>query len=417
VPALQHLVEGGERVVIATRTIALQEQLIERDIPFLLDVLDLPRLQVALAKGRGNYIFRRRASMAEEEGARLFESAIKQKQLRQLLAWAEVSEDGSLASAPIVPDADVWELARAEAGNCLHKRCSFYATCAYQASRRRMYSASLIVANHALVLSDLALRLQGVSILPDYEVLILDEAHELEDGAAEHFGAQVTQTALARQLGRFSRSGKRSGLFERVEVGRSLFELLEKTRAASKGFFGGIEKLRGEKGELRLKVPGGFDDSLSGPLGDLVEGLKGDPSHSRAGGSRPRLLDAGDRPPRTVGAARRAGRDRVGAAPRALRAGALGHPDQRDAAGRRLLRPRAAAARARGAGGGRAGQSLRLQEPVPSAAVQESARPAGRRLRAGEPRGGARPGAGDRRRRVPALHLPPGTHACVLRAA
>ncbi|MHC4847499.1 MAG: ATP-dependent DNA helicase [Planctomycetota bacterium] len=274
VPALQHLAEGGERVVIATRTIALQEQLIERDIPFLLDALDMPRLQVALAKGRGNYICRRRASMAEEEGARLFESPIKQRQLRQLLAWAEVSEEGSKATAPFIPDADVWELARAEAGNCLHKRCPFYATCAYQASRRRIYSASLVVANHALVLSDLALRLQGVNILPDYEVLILDEAHELEDGAAEHFGAQVTQTALARQLGRFSRSGKRSGLFERVEVGRDLFDLLENTRAASKGFFGGIEKLRGDRGELRLKIPGEFDDSLSGPLGELVEGLK-----------------------------------------------------------------------------------------------------------------------------------------------
>jgi len=274
VPALQHIAEGGERVVIATRTIALQEQLIERDIPFLLDALDLRRLPVALAKGRGNYVCRRRAGMAAEEGARLFENPVKLKQLRQLLAWAEVSEEGSLATAPFVPDADVWELARAEAGNCLHKRCPFYAGCGYQASRRRIYAAKLVVANHALVLSDLALRTQGASILPDYEVLVLDEAHELEDGVAEHFGAQVTQTALARQLGRFSRSGKRSGLFERVEVPARHFELLEETRAAAKSFFGGIEKLRAERPELRLKGPGGFPDTLSGPLGELVEALR-----------------------------------------------------------------------------------------------------------------------------------------------
>jgi len=279
VPALEHLAQGGERVVVATRTIALQEQLVERDIPFLLDALDLRRLPVALAKGRGNYVCRRRAGMAAEEGARLFENPVKEKQLRQILAWAEVSEDGSLATAPFRPDADVWELARAEAGNCLHKRCPFYEGCAYQASRRRLYSAKLIVANHALVLSDLALRTRGVSILPEYEVLVLDEAHELEDGAAEHFGAQVTQIGLARQLGRFSRSGKRSGLFERVEVGRRHFELLEKTRVAAKQFFEDIGKLRAERPEVRMKKPGAFDDALSGPLGELVEALKSERIH------------------------------------------------------------------------------------------------------------------------------------------
>ncbi|MEM8883402.1 MAG: ATP-dependent DNA helicase [Planctomycetota bacterium] len=276
VPALQHLAAGGERVVIATRTIALQEQLAERDIPFLLDALGLGRIPVALAKGRGNYICRRRTEMAVEEGARLFEQPAKLRQLRRLLAWSEMSEDGSLATAPLVPDADVWDLARAEAGNCLHKRCPHFAGCAYQTSRRRMYGASLLVANHALVLSDLALRAQGVKLLPDYEVLILDEAHELEDGAAEHFGAQVTETALTRQLGRFTGRSKRSGLFERVEVGQALYGLLEETRNAAKHFFGALQAQRKERSEMRLKGPGQFEDSLSEPLGRLVAALRGE---------------------------------------------------------------------------------------------------------------------------------------------
>jgi ATP-dependent DNA helicase DinG len=274
VPALQHLAAGGKRVVVATRTIALQEQLAERDIPFLLDALDLRRLPVALAKGRGNYICRRRTEMATEEAGSLFKEAAKQKQLRQLLAWAEISEDGSRATAPFVPDSDVWELARAESGNCLHKRCPYFAGCAYQGARRKLYGASLIVANHALVLSDLALREQGVSLLPDYEVLILDEAHELEDGAAEHFGAQVTGTGVSRQLGRFAAARRRSGLFERVEVGQRLFEAHEETREAAKGFFHKLGKLRGDRHEMRLREPGGFEDSLSEPLGRLVEELQ-----------------------------------------------------------------------------------------------------------------------------------------------
>ena len=274
VPALQHLAAGGKRVVIATRTIALQEQLAERDIPFLLDALDLRRLPVALAKGRSNYVCLRRAQMAAEESDRLFSDQSKANQLRKLVAWAEISEDGSRSTMPFVPDADVWDLAAAESGNCLNKRCPHYEHCAFQASRKRLYNAQLIVANHALVLSDLALREQGAAILPEYEVLVLDEAHELEDGAAEHFGAQVTGLGVSRLLGRFAGARKRSGLFERVEVGQDLYIAHERARDASRTFFDKLGELRRDRQELRLRNPQSFDDTLSQPLAELIQLLQ-----------------------------------------------------------------------------------------------------------------------------------------------
>jgi len=276
VPALQHIANSGAastRVVIATRTIALQEQLVERDLPFLIDALDLKTVKVALAKGRGNYVCRRRTEMAAEEGARLFNEPARARELQQIRAWAEASEDGSLASLPFRPDPAVWEAARAEAGNCLHKRCEFYGSCGYQTSRRQLYTAELVVANHALVLSDLALRQRGVQILPDYDVLILDEAHELENGAAEYFGARVTSLAITRQLNRFSSARARSGLFERIGVSKSLYDLLEGTRAGAKQFFAELDKMRGRRSELRLTEARAFPDPLSDHLGLLVAAL------------------------------------------------------------------------------------------------------------------------------------------------
>ncbi len=273
VPALQHVAEGGGKVVIATRTIALQEQLVERDLPFLLEVLGLENVTVALAKGRSNYVCRRRTEMAAEEGARLFDNPDHLRQLQQIRAWAEVSDEGSRSTLPFRPDPAVWENTCAEAGNCLQKRCPFFATCAYQSSRRRLYSAQILVANHALVLSDLALRARGVQILPDYDVLVLDEAHELEEGTAEYFGARVTPLSISRQLNRFSAPRKRSGLFERVEVGRALYDLLEGTREASREFFGELDKMRGKRGELRLTAPESFPAHVRTPLRLLVDKL------------------------------------------------------------------------------------------------------------------------------------------------
>ena len=274
VPALLHLAEGGGPVLVATRTIALQEQLVERDIPLLLEALGLERLRVALAKGRGNYVCRRRLEMAHAEGPGLFEDPALLEQLDVLHKWARKSCDGSLADLAFRPRAQVWDAVKAESGNCLHQRCPFFKPCAYQHSRREMYGANLIVANHALVLSDLALRQSGASFLPDYEVLVLDEAHGLEEGAAEHFGAYVSPIGIARQLGRFMGARRRTGLFGKAEVGSDLYELLEAVRDAARTLFENVSGFRGGASERRLRGPGEFGDPLTKPLDALVRALR-----------------------------------------------------------------------------------------------------------------------------------------------
>ena len=108
--------------------------------------------------------------------------------------------DGSLADLPAVPDPGVWDKVCAEHGNCLGKKCQFYQNCFWQAAKRRMQSGNILVVNHALFFSDLALRMAGVNYLPKYDVVILDEAHTVEDVAGSHFGLKITESGLRYQL-------------------------------------------------------------------------------------------------------------------------------------------------------------------------------------------------------------------------
>ena len=258
IPALlqaAHGEEGQGPIVIATRTIALQEQLVERDIPLLLKALDLD-LKVSLAKGRGNYVCLRRLEMAAAEGAGLFENLIEIEQLQRIREWAHHSRDGSRADLEFRPLPDVWEAVRAEAGNCLHKACPHYQPCAYQRSRRQLYDADILVANHALVLADLALRQAGASFLPDYSCLVLDEAHEIEDGAAEYFGVRVSSIGINRLLGRFMGTRRGTGLFGKTEVDADLYDRIDKVRGAVKDTFKAVALRLDGGGEKRLRRAG-----------------------------------------------------------------------------------------------------------------------------------------------------------------
>ncbi|MGH7163401.1 MAG: ATP-dependent DNA helicase, partial [Planctomycetota bacterium] len=268
VPLLLHVARGGGPAVVATRTIALQEQLVGKDIPLLAGALGLEGLPVALAKGRGNYVCLRRMELAWKEGRGLLATEEELAQLGRVREWAFSSRDGTLSDLGFRPSADVWEAVRAEQGNCLHKRCRFYEPCPYQRSRREMHAARVIVANHALVLADLALRQAGKSFLPDYETLVVDEAHELEESAAESFGVSVSRVAFSRQIARvFS-------LLPRVGGGDALRGVAGEVAEGAKGLFESAARLRGEAAERRLTAPGEFADPLSEPLGRLVASMR-----------------------------------------------------------------------------------------------------------------------------------------------
>src|SRR6188508_968069 len=137
VPAVAAAAERGERVVIATHTIALQEQLLGKDVPFLTGILPA-EFSVVLAKGRGNFLCQRRMWMGHRAGGELFDTGSHEAQLRRIMEWSETTTGGSRQDLDFTPDNAVWSRVNAEAGNCLGRACDFYDKCFYQAGKRRI---------------------------------------------------------------------------------------------------------------------------------------------------------------------------------------------------------------------------------------------------------------------------------------
>jgi ATP-dependent DNA helicase DinG len=195
VPAILATADSSEalpkRIIISTHTISLQEQLIHKDLPLLRSVMPC-EFTAVLVKGRRNYLSLRRMNGAVERAASLFHREEEFNQLREVVDWSRRTNDGSLADLDHQPLGSVWDEVESDSGNCLGRKCPTYKECFYYQARRRAQHAQLLVVNHALFFSDLALRRSGASILPDYQAVILDEAHTLEGVASDHLGATVS---------------------------------------------------------------------------------------------------------------------------------------------------------------------------------------------------------------------------------
>jgi ATP-dependent DNA helicase DinG len=180
----------GKRVIISTFTIALQEQLIHKDLPFLAKVLPM-RFSAVLGKGRSNYLcFRRMAQLAKGRD-KLLTSERQHRQFDKLADWAMDTETGERQELDFEFDETLWRRICSDASSCRGQKCSQHSRCFLQAARRKMLAADIVVVNHALFFSDLALRAGQGDLLGKYDYVVLDEAHTIESVASDHFGLSV----------------------------------------------------------------------------------------------------------------------------------------------------------------------------------------------------------------------------------
>lgn len=200
------------RIIVSTHTISLQEQLIQHDIPFLQSVLPV-EFSAVLVKGRGNYISLRRLDKAVQRSSQksLFEPD-GQRQLAKIRQWAHTTTDGSRSDIPFQPRPDVWDEVLSDHGDCLRKKCPNHSDCFYYAARRRVWNADLLIVNHALFFSDLSLRRDDASILPEYDTVIFDEAHTIESVAADHLGLSVSEGQVDYLMNRLYNEQANRGL-------------------------------------------------------------------------------------------------------------------------------------------------------------------------------------------------------------
>jgi ATP-dependent DNA helicase DinG len=163
----------------------------------------MPRdFKAVLVKGRSNYISLRRLRGAQQRVGTLLAEDGAAAQFVQIGQWSRQTSDGSKSDLGFQALPAVWDLVESDSGNCLGRKCDDHARCFYFKARREVHNASLLVVNHALFFSDLALRRAGVGLLPKYRVAILDEAHTLEDVAAEHLGLQISRGGVEYLLNR-----------------------------------------------------------------------------------------------------------------------------------------------------------------------------------------------------------------------
>ncbi len=274
-PAVERILEHGDRVVISTHTIALQEQLIAKDIPAIQKAVDRP-FKAELVKGRSNYLGIRRLAQTSRRQKAVFSSQRQLQQLHVIEDWAYQTGDGSLADLELRPDSDVWGRVRSESNNCMGGRCEHYDNCFFQKARRRAEGAHLLVVNHAMFFSDLALRQHhNVSILPDYDFVVLDEAHNVESVVSDHFGLSVSSGQVSHLLRSLFNEKTGRGFIGMLDCPQLIQLVVQADRHADALFDELRRAYPPKRGTVRVDDMSAIQNLLSPALEKLADGLKG----------------------------------------------------------------------------------------------------------------------------------------------
>jgi ATP-dependent DNA helicase DinG len=274
VPAIAAAVGRGSRVIISTGTKNLQEQLMEKDIPFLQKIL--PRkFTAAYMKGRSNYACLQRIRRAENSP--VLEGLDELDYFDEVRQWARESQTGDRAELTSLPEnLPFWRHIDARSEICVGQKCPDYDACFITRMRQRAMDADIVIVNHHLFFADLALRNSEYGqVLPDYSAVIFDEAHQIEDVAAEYFGAQVSNYQLedlVRDLAQLPLTN--------VDVNKELTRTAARLTRFADNFWMGFREGRGEEGRAPI-LPGTFarkrtDGEIEAtPLGDAYLSLDG----------------------------------------------------------------------------------------------------------------------------------------------
>lgn len=303
IPAIRFALENNRKAVISTHTINLQEQLFYKDIPTVHKALG-GGFDAALLKGRANYLCRTRLRRALEQASDLFNQS-ETKQLHDLLAWSRNCGEGSLAELPpelnISPK--VWNQVCSENHVCTPRNCG--PDCPYQAARRRVQEAQVVVVNHTLFFSLLALAEEMQH--PDMEApdgfifpgdfVILDEAHTMETVAANQLGAALSEPELKYDLLRLYNPSTHKGTL-RHNATPQLLQLIEEAQAATDEFFSLAREncqVDAHHGTVRLRQGGWTEDLLSPALTALYNEVREMAAVEENELTRAELMDIGTR--------------------------------------------------------------------------------------------------------------------------
>ena len=197
----------NKQVIISTKTIALQDQLLNKDIPLIKDIIK-PRRPILSLKGRSNYLSIRRMNLAIEEPQLFHEmNSLTRSSLKNLRTWSGSTLTGEKADIHFDTDEAAWELAQSDWQNCRFKKCPNFNKCFYFKASKKAANAGVLLVNHALFFTKLAQASRIASAPFDFSAVIIDEAHEIEDVATEQFSLTLSERNLTKILKRIEYQG------------------------------------------------------------------------------------------------------------------------------------------------------------------------------------------------------------------
>jgi len=271
VPAIAYALAKNKRVIISTGTKNLQEQLMEKDIPFLQKVLP-KKFTASYMKGRSNYACLYRIAKAEMQP--ILEGLDEMDYFEEVRQWARESETGDRSELVNLPEnISFWSRINAKSETCLGQKCPDFEPCFITRTRTRAEEADILIVNHHLFFADLNLRGNEYGrVLPDYSAIIFDEAHLIEDIAADYFGFQVSSF----QLDEIARDIDALPITDAIAT-RDLTKLAAKMIGLADQFWIRFAQTRGQDGRFPL-VPNAFAQKINGeiqptPLGEAYFAL------------------------------------------------------------------------------------------------------------------------------------------------
>lgn len=219
IPALIWLKENKTRIVISTNTINLQEQIISKDIPSIIDSV-APGVKYALVKGRSNYVCIRKVKDYIKDSE--YKLDMSNDFFEEIDKWLTTTLDGSIADLGYKPQAELWEMVCCDTDTCTHRKCEYLEDCYFYKMRKRLNASQLLIVNHHILCADLALHAETAgryALLPRYTKVIIDEAHNFENSASSYFGNEGSKNGIIKTLYYISRNNKnrRYGVIENIK--------------------------------------------------------------------------------------------------------------------------------------------------------------------------------------------------------
>jgi len=278
VPAILYAVRQKKKAVVSTHTINLQEQLTQKDLPMLQDVLRPAKFTFTMLKGRANYLCTRRLQKCLQQSGNLFTSS-EAEELQRIYEWSKTTTDGSLSDFEVEPDPKVWAQVCSERGLCSPKTCGYpsefakqHEVCFFQRARNRILSSDVLVLNHTLfftLLGGLDEEVEG-GILFRNDFVIFDEAHQMESVASKHIGLSVSSGQLQYALRRLWNPRTEKGLLATLRQGPAV-KLVADLLGEGDAFFQNVEAACNELHKVARTRSFGSVDAGSGRRRDWTE--------------------------------------------------------------------------------------------------------------------------------------------------